>query len=146
MTFTYSPTSLSTDLAKVRIRLGDTNSDDPLLSDEEIAHFLDDSEDDVRQASLKACRAIVAKFARTVNDSAGGLNSSKTSKFQQYKDLLAELQDDVTRSSTATPFVGGISIDRADDTADDTNFRPHSFGVGMHDRGGEDDNDSGAGR
>lgn len=141
MTFTYSSTSIASNLAKVRLRLGDTNSDDPLLTDEEINHFLSDSAEDIRMGALKACRAIVAKFARTVNDSAAGINSSKTSKFQQYKDLLEELQEDVTASSTATPFVGGISIDRSDDADDDTDFRPHSFGVGMHDNTDPDDSD-----
>ena len=143
MTFTYSSTSLSTNLAKVRLRLGDTNSDDPLLTDEEINVYLDDANDDVRGASLRACRAIVAKFARTVNDSAAGINSSKTSKFTQYKDLLEVLEEDARSGSTATPFVGGVSRARADDTATDTDFRPHSFGVGMHDRDDPDDTEDG---
>lgn len=139
MTFTYSSSSIGTNLAKVRLRLGDTVSDDPLLTDEEINHFLDECNDDVRAAALKSCRAIVAKHARTVNDSAAGINSSKTSKFQQYKDLLAELADDLQRSGDAQPFVGGISIDRSDTADQDADFRPQSFGVGMHDSSSPDD-------
>ena len=148
MTFTYSSTSIGTNLAKVRLRLGDTDSDDPLLTDEEINTFLADSSSgtDIRGASLKACRAIVAKFARNVNDSVAGINSSKTSKFSQYKELLAVLEDDVRASSTATPFVGGISRDRSDTADDDDDFRPHSFGIGMHDNDTSDDDDSRSGR
>jgi hypothetical protein len=139
LTFTYSSSSISTNLAKVRLRLGDTNSDDPLLTDEEINYFLDVAEDDIPTAALKSCRAIVAKFARTVNDSAGGINSSKTSKFQQYRDLLAELEEEVRASGTATPHVGGISIEREDEADSDTDFRPQAFAIGMHDTSSDDE-------
>ena len=139
MTFTYNSASIGTNLVKVRLRLGDTNSDDALLTDEEINHYLDVAEDDLPTAAVMACRAIVAKFARVVNDSAAGINSSKTSKFSQYRDLLRELEEEVRSRGAAQPFVGGISIDREDDADDDTDLRRNSFEIGMTDTPGGDD-------
>lgn len=136
MTATYV---ISTDRGKVRFAVGDTNVDAAFLQDDEVDHCLDEASEDIAGASVLACRAIVAKLAREVNTSAAGINSSRTSMFQQYKDLLAELEDAARAGGAAQPFVGGISKERQDTADEDTDLRPNAFSVGMHDTGGSDD-------
>lgn len=139
MTWTYD---ITTELGKVRLRIGDTNEDDPLLSNEEIQVYIDDTDSDL-MAAIRCVKAIMAKLARDVDVSAAGLNTRKTSRFQQYKELLADLQTGDSGGSgalvAATPFTGGISKTRQDTADSDSDFRPASFGVGMHDYEGNDD-------
>lgn len=136
MAFTYD---ISTTRGKVRFRVGDTDSNDPLLTDAEVDFVLDDSNDDFLVASVKACRAIVAKLAREVNASAAGINSSRQSKFEQYRKLLEDLEADVVSSGAASTYVGGISKDREQTADEDTDLRPNAFSVGMHDTTTDDD-------
>lgn len=129
MAATYD-TALGDNVSIVRFRVGDTDTDKPFLDDGEITYLLNNTSS-VDQAALEACRAIVAKLAREVNVSTAGVNSQKTSKFQQYKELLKELEH--KSGMAATPHVGGLSKDRADTADDDDDFRPQVFGIGMHD-------------
>ena len=134
MAVTYD---ISTDRGKVRFLVGDTDVDDAFLQDDEIDLCLTLTSSVVRDAAVRACRAIMAKLARDIDTGAGGLNSRKTSRFAQYKELLAELESDAPLA--LTPFAGGISIDRQDTADEDTDFRPHAFGIGMHDSANTDD-------
>lgn len=60
MTFTYVATDVSTDLAKVRLTIGDTDSANALFSDEELAAFLSMNGDAVLLAAARALDTIAA--------------------------------------------------------------------------------------
>ena len=62
MTFTYSNTNVSSELARVRLLIADTDSTNALFTDEEIAFFLDDG-GSVYMAAAVANRAIAATRA-----------------------------------------------------------------------------------
>ena len=65
MAWSYDPT-LAGDADRVRLLLGDTNSADPLLSDEEIAAMLT-LEGSVQAATAHAADALALIFARKAN-------------------------------------------------------------------------------
>ena len=44
MTWTYDATSIGTDLAKVRLLIGDTETTDQQMTDEEINFFIDNEQ------------------------------------------------------------------------------------------------------
>lgn len=109
MTFTYSNTDLSTTLSQVRLAIGDTDSDDPLLTDEEINHYLG-LEADVYLAAVQCIEAILAKLApKQVDRSNIGLQSSRSQKYNHYLELHKKLTARGTLR-TAAPFVGGSTI------------------------------------
>ena len=62
MTFTYSDTDLSTDLAKVRRIISDVDSNEPIFTDEEIAGFLT-LETGVRRAAAMALETMASRDA-----------------------------------------------------------------------------------
>ena len=64
MTFTYDATSISTDLAKVRMLIRDTDASKPLFTDEEITAILVMDADLYMAASL-ACRAVATDKSKT---------------------------------------------------------------------------------
>lgn len=130
MSFTYSDTDLSTDLAKVRKRIGDVDSGSALLTDEEIEDTLEEYPS-VALAAIKCVQTILGRLARRTDRSAVGLSSSRSQAFQHYKDLLAELQSEA--SAEATPRLKGTSDAEAISLENDSDFRAHSFSVGMDD-------------
>ena len=105
MTWTYDETDLSTDLAKVRLDIGDTNTNDQLLSDEEINSFL--SRYDLAGATLRSAQAAYAKIWRDVDRSNLGISASRSQKAQQLRDLIDDLKKRTGRRGR--PFVGGVS-------------------------------------
>lgn len=124
MTWTYSSTGTST-LDRLRRRIGDTDTNSQLLTDEEIEDFLDEHSDDLYLAGAACCDAICAKLGRDVDRSGLGMQTTRSQKFQHYKDLAVALRN--RASSGAAPFLGGTSESRRDEIEADTDFVPPAF-------------------
>lgn len=83
-----------TDLAVIRILIGDTDSTDPLLTDEEIGYFTEKHKQPYNAASACAL-AIAARFAKEMATSTGDLSADFAAKHTQYlnlADVLARQQ------------------------------------------------------
>lgn len=91
MTFTYSSTSIATDLAKVRLEIEDTDSTDALFTDEEINWFLAD-EGSVLAAAARASEVAARKFARDFDWTADGDSVSRAGRAQHYATLAITLR------------------------------------------------------
>lgn len=131
MTFTYNIAALTTDLARVRLKIGDTDSNHPLLSDEEIAVALTGAS--VAGAALEACYLILAKLARETDSNGAGISVSRSQKVQHYTDMIARLDREL--AIAAYPTIGGVARDAASEALADTDFRVSKFSVGMDDHG-----------
>ena len=102
MTWTYSGNPSSTDRDAVRFLVADTDSTDPLITDEEIAYLLD-LYTEPPHAAVGAARAIAAKFSRDADQARSigdlSLNESLSQKSTQYHHLadhLAGLSSGIT--------------------------------------------------
>jgi hypothetical protein len=112
-TFNYDPTS---QLDRVRILVGDTDENDPLISDEEIGLYLTGGywaagSDHLAAASVAT--AIAAKFARRADSlSAGGTSVNWAGLVDRYRTLAVELAEQGASAAglSAAPFAGGISV------------------------------------
>jgi hypothetical protein len=118
MSWRYSgdPADSSGDM--VRFLVGDTNTTDQQITDEEIAWLLTE-ESTVYLAAAAAARAIGAKYARQVDKAVGDLRLSASQRAAHYRDLAATL----TRRAQiagAVPFAGGISAASKQTLNDDT--------------------------
>lgn len=120
MVWTYSGDPSSTDRDKVRFMIGDTDSQDPLLSDEEIMYLLD-TKQSVQKAAQEACRAIIAKFAREVSYSLGPEKVEASDRLAHYKELLNELKAQSMEANAAPSWAG------------ETNPGEPIFDLGIHD-------------
>jgi hypothetical protein len=125
----------------VRLTLGDTDTNDQQLSDEEITYFLSQAGDGatidcVRNASLSGAKALRSKYARQVDTTHGKLSVGASKRFEHYAALVRELESDMTR--LAEVFAGGLSIAEKQDDAGDSDLVQPGFEVGMddHDAGG----------
>ena len=129
MTFSYS-TSLATDKDKVRFRIGDTDSNRELQSDEEINAVLA-AKPSVLPASMECVEAILAKIARDIDRNAAGISSSRSQAFTHYKDLLVKLSREMLTESEM--FVGGLSKAAKRSFEADSDFVRPSFDIGKFD-------------
>lgn len=117
MTFTYcSPKDSDKDA--VRFRIGDTDSNDPLLQDEEIEYLLE-NEGGAKRAAAVAALTISAKYSRLADEAVGQVKVSYSQKSKQYSSLADKLSD-AADSALAMPYAGGISISDKTTREDDT--------------------------
>ena len=119
MTWTYDPTDLSTDLAKVRLLIGDTDTNDQLLSDEEINHFLTVDTDPNRAAAF-AANAIYSKFARLADTTVESVSKKYSQKAQHYSALAKTLEAQANSADAPSPGISGINPETMRDKRNDT--------------------------
>ena len=131
MAFTYSgdPSSSSSDF--VRFLIGDTDSTDALLQDEEIAHLLAETPD-VRMAASKAALGAAAKLARRVNGATGRVRKDLAAQYEHYADLAKRLQREATMRGAEVEAGGVFKDDVRNDQLDESLVQPE-FEVGVHD-------------
>lgn len=136
MNFTYDPEDLSTDLAKVRLRIGDTNASQPQLSDEEINSYLA-SEGSVDGATRAALRALIGKYSRYTDKWVGDLKILASQRVRQYEALLEEVSTAVGTAIYGVPTAGGIYVAEKEAQASNPALVQGAIRVGIHDYQGD---------
>lgn len=113
--------SLSTNRDKVRLKLGDTDTTSQLLSNETISALLTEHNDDVDMTTISCCRAIIAKFNRTIDRSGAGMNANRSIIVENYRQLLSELIK-MNRGNSGAVYSGSFSRSRKETIEDDSDF------------------------
>lgn len=127
----------------VRLLIGDTRSDDPILTDSEIEAILG-LQPIVTYAAAACADIIAARFAREVDMAIGETKinlSQKVKSYQALADRLRESAGDIpggdgTGVATTSMFVGGISFTERDDFLDNSDRIQPNFSLGMDDNPG----------
>lgn len=142
MTYTYDSTDLSTDLAKVRSAIGDTDEHPHYsLTDEEINNHIDNAPS-LAIAYYLASRARHAKAALWSTRNAANVNADRNSIVAALREVMDRLRDDaggaaaVATYDNITVAAGMLSQDELDNAADDTDYPDPPFKVGQHDNPG----------
>lgn len=132
MSWTYDVSLLSSsNLMQVRLLVGDTNTLDQQLQDEEIDFFVS-QEGSARSGAVSAARALYAKYSRKANKQVGDLKIEAEKIAGHYLELLKELQDSATFSN-AVPTAGGVYARDRDASQQNEALIPSSIRRGMHD-------------
>lgn len=142
MTWTYSGNPADSDRDKVRFLVFDTDTNEQLLSDEEIAWLLTE-QTNIYLAAANAAEAIAAKFAKDITRSAVGLSANVGNRAQFYLELANKLRDQVgTTNKRAEVFAGGLTISGKDTLDSDSDAVQPGFKIGEFDwdggSGGQD--------
>lgn len=117
MSWTYNP-SLNTSRDRVRLYIGDTDTDDQQLSNEEIdAMLLLDAS--VFAAAAMAARTLAAKYARQADKWVGDLKILASQKARAYHELAETLTAKST-SFVGTPTAGGVLVAEKETAAANT--------------------------
>jgi len=114
MTFTYSGNPGASALDEVRFLIQDTDSNEQLLSNEEINYLLTAYDGDAFGAAIGAMTSLIAQAARVQEESkkVGDLSLSikSGSRLAQWEMLLARLQSERFRRFPAAPVVNANSL------------------------------------
>lgn len=131
--WTYTPADLATNKKDaVRLTIGDTNTQDQQLQDEEISFFLT-LRNSLWGAAAEACRAIAANLARQADSVQADMRVAYSSRSRSYAAMAARFENFAIARSGALPYAGGISIADKQRAEQDTDRVPPSFQIGMDD-------------
>jgi hypothetical protein len=129
MTWSYSGNPSSSDKDAVRYLIGDTDSLNPLISDEEIAFDLTRS--NTYGAAALSCNAIVAKLSRLVDTYLDrDIRANLSQIVKNYQALSKDLSFKA-RISVAMPYCGATSVSSKMVQEDDTDRVEPIFKVMM---------------
>jgi hypothetical protein len=141
MSWSYSASDLTTTTSAgrintVRLLVGDTDTTDQLVQNEEITFALSQSGDNVYYAAVWICRAIAAKFSRMVTTQLdGALSANYSDKAKQYTQLAIQIEAQGKKTSGKALGIsaGGISVAAMDLANATTDRVPPAFGVTQFD-------------
>lgn len=126
MTWSYDNTDLTTStssgrLNSVRLLVGDTDTNDQQVQDEEITFALDQTGDNVYYAASWIARSLASKYARYVDTDLDGQLSESYSQLQTHYKVLSEQLEYQGKKTGAVLGVaaGGISEAEMETAADD---------------------------
>ena len=110
MTWTYSGDPAGSDRDKVRFLVFDTDTNEQLLNDEEIAWVLTQATN-IFMAAASCAEAIAAKFAKDINRSVVGISAQPSSRAGFYLELADKLRAQASTTTThGSIFAGGLTI------------------------------------
>lgn len=133
MAWTYDPADLvTTPLYQVRFLIGDTDTNDQLLQDDEIS-FAIIRRTSVNGAAAMCAGSIAAKFSRLADTTVGPESVRLSQKAAQFRALAADLEGKDDSTGGAFPFVGGTSIGNKQGYESDTDRVKPSFTKTMTD-------------
>lgn len=117
MAWTYSGDPSSSARDSIRFLIGDTDTNDQLLSDEEIAWVNSEASGSttattaVYDAAMRCCLTIASKLAREADKTIGDLSVSMSQRAKAYREQAVELKNLATREGAVPiPYAGGITI------------------------------------
>lgn len=141
MSWSYSATDLNTTtssgrLNSVRLLVGDTDTTDQLVQNEEITFALAQVGDNIYYAGSWVCRVIAAKFSRMVNTQLdGALSADYSDRAKQFQQLATQIeaQGKKTSGKALGVFGGGISVADMFVVSQDPDRVPPAFTIGQFD-------------
>jgi hypothetical protein len=134
MAWSYDPTDLDTTTASgrlntVRLLVGDTNTEDQQVQNEEITFGLSENGNNVYYAGAWIARAIASKYSRQVTTSLdGALKANYSDLSKQYKVLADDLEyQGKTSGAVIGVLAGGITKSGIEAVRANTNRIEGSF-------------------
>ena len=145
MTWTYSGDPASNARDAIRFLTGDTDTNDQLINDEEIAWTnnqvtgSDTATTALYEASYRVMIAIASKFSRLADQAVGDLKVDMFQKATNAREQAALLKQQALREgNTPTPYAGGISVSDKEIDEDNSDIVQPFFSRGQwtNSRGG----------
>jgi hypothetical protein len=117
-TYTNNPGGSTKDA--LRLAGGDTNQEDPRLSDEEVNHFLNLYPGSMNMAAADAAEAIAARYSSMAVSYVGDLDNSPHLKAEYYLKLARQLRsrevveevEEAEKSIVASPGCSAAALHR----------------------------------
>jgi len=127
MAWSYDEGNLNTDdtlgrLNAVRLLIGDTDTNDQQVQDEEIVFGLAQANNNVYSAGAWVCRTLAAKYSRNVDSEISGALKESASQLQDHYNSLADnLEYQGSKLGGLGIAAGGIRVSTVDGVRANTN-------------------------
>jgi hypothetical protein len=127
MAWSYDEGNLNTSdtlgrLNAVRLLIGDTDTNDQQVQDEEIVFGLAQANNNVYSAGAWVCRTIAAKYSRNVDSEISGALKESASQLQDHYNSLADnLEYQGQKLGGLGISAGGIKVSTVDGVRTNTN-------------------------
>lgn len=134
MTWTYTAQPQNVKIDAVRLTIGDTDTNDQQLQDEEIQYFIDTNNQDILIASIAAARALQGRYSRQADEVTGEVEVKFSQRAKAYKELVLQLEEKFNShiNNNPVPFAGGISIADIDNNLSNPDRPRELFQIDMH--------------
>lgn len=131
MTWTYDP-DVTEDRDKIRFFLQDTDDNDQLITDEEIAFTLTEYGDNIYRAAAVISRSIALQLGRrpSVRLAQAGLDADE--QYQHYMAIAKEMESKALSRGATGVFAGGISKADKETREADTDRVAPAFTADLH--------------
>lgn len=120
---------------RVRLLVGDIDKHDMEFSEDLYAYFLSENSDNEGLAAIQALKALVAKYAKAMEEIVGDVEVKFKQRYEGYRKLLDDFLKDPSYSFTGeiTPYAGGISFNErlTDRCTSDLRDNPFSAGSAL---------------
>lgn len=134
MSWSYDPTNLDTTtsagrLNSVRLLVGDTNTDDQQVQNEEITFSLSETGENIYSAAAWVARTIASQYSRRVNTQLdGALSADYSDLAEQYYKLAEDLEyRGKTNGAVLGVAAGGLTVSDIQAVRANTNRVEGSF-------------------
>lgn len=133
MTWTYGGDPSAEPRDAVRFLIGDTDTTDQQVTNEEIAYALSENNDQAIPAAAMAVRGLVAKYSRLSDTDIESISIKYSQIAANYASLLDRLESKAADSgaSAAIPRVSGVSVSDMESNTLNTDRVPSAFRVGQ---------------
>ena len=127
----------------VRVLVGDTNTNDQQITDEEIFFALNENSKNVYFAAAQAARMVASHYARLVDAKFEGVSTDYHQRQEHYRKLAVVLDQQAKSKGGAlgVPAAGGIRVDQVEGAKKDSNRVRSSFRRGQFSYPGADLNE-----
>ena len=112
--------------------VGDTDTNEQQLTDEEVNFWIDNS-GGTMFAAAKCCRSLAAEYARRVDKSIGPASIAVSQRQQHYADLGDYWQQQAATFIAIEPYAGGISVSDKQTIDEDSDRVTPAFVIGWDD-------------
>lgn len=136
MTFTYSGDPSTSTRNYVRFLINDTDSTDPLFTDEELNYVISEAGSNPYKSARECAEILIARFSRLADSSSKSVgdisvSESFSAKIQHYKELANSFLVREMRKSPPRPFANAQALKSTNDRiVDDYNTDAYT---GIHD-------------
>ena len=128
MSFSYDLSDLDTEFNRLRLEIGDTDSDEYFLDDEEIEVIQSEKTSFYRRAAA-CCELVCAKVAREVKSKIGHFSEDSNEIYVRYKALADRYH---AYASMNYPWSSAISVSEKETYEDDTSLVQPKIKLGIH--------------
>lgn len=110
MSWSYSGDPKSSDLDRIRFIIGDTDSTEPIMQDQELAYLISEYGSNDNMLMYQSFMRAATLFARDIKRSLGPHSEDPTERLKYFKDMTAQYKSKLTATGISVPVYNSPKV------------------------------------